>query len=291
MPDPELVKNISNVGRIIGSSRIVGLGESTHGTYEFFVNKSKIIQQLVKEHGFNTLLFEDNQDQVEKINEYNKTGDGSLKSIIKTLYRVWQTQELIKLFQWMRVNYNKYPTNLVGFDIDQSKVEPKHRDKFMAENIRTYISKSPNSKCIVWAHNFHIAKTRIGEFSPMGRYLQKWFGKDYYAIAQLFGRGELSATIINEASPDNYDRNIDTILAKSIPKEFFEHYLDSLSENEFIVETKDLSKETFKIKKIRSIGWGLVPSKIDMYADELIVSKAYDAVVYCPKSSRSRLIL
>ena len=36
----------------LGSSRIVGLGEATHGTKEFFQLKHRIFKYLVENHGF-----------------------------------------------------------------------------------------------------------------------------------------------------------------------------------------------------------------------------------------------
>lgn len=44
------------IAAVLGGAKVVGLGESTHGTHEFFVAKSEIIKSLVCEHGFNTLF-------------------------------------------------------------------------------------------------------------------------------------------------------------------------------------------------------------------------------------------
>jgi|GEM_PF-5908477 len=239
------------------------------------------------------MLFEDSQEHIEEINNYIKIGSGDLRSLVKKLYLVWQTQELLDLLKWTRANSSKYQLNLIGFDIDQSKIKPEHRDKYMAENIKAYTSQNPEDKCAIWAHNFHISKTKIGDFTTMGYYLDEWFGNDYYAIAQLFGRGEISATKIDESKPDSKDRALSTIPVSSIPEDLLESDLDklSLSQKVFMIETKNLQREQTRNKqKVRSIGWGVVPSKINMYTDEITITKAFDAIIYCLKSSRSKLL-
>lgn len=57
-----LHSDIAQVGSIANRSTLIGLGESSHGTHEFFINKFEIFKQLVTKHGFNTMLFEDNQE-------------------------------------------------------------------------------------------------------------------------------------------------------------------------------------------------------------------------------------
>lgn len=56
--------DIAQIDSITKKSRLVGLGESSHGTHEFFYNKFEIFKQLVKKHGFNTMLFEDSQEHI-----------------------------------------------------------------------------------------------------------------------------------------------------------------------------------------------------------------------------------
>lgn len=281
--------NIAQVGNMIRKSKLIGLGESTHGTHEFFVNKTEIFKELVAKHGFNTIMLEDSQAIIERLNSILKTGGGDLKKLVRTLYPVWQTREILNLLEWMKENSSQYGLNIIGFDIDQSKIKPEHRDKYMAENIKNYIEKTPNAKSIVWAHNFHISKTRIGGYWTMGHYLNKWLGNDYYAIAQLFGKGEISATKIDECSPNSKDRTLNVIPIRSIAEDLLEKYLDTLSRELFIIETRKLKRGQARHKqKIRSIGWGLVSGMLDMYTYEIDIFRAYDAIIYCPKSSRSR---
>ena len=52
---------IAQAAEMLSKAKLVGLGESTHGTHEFFNFKSELFRQLVTDHGFNTLLFEDSQ--------------------------------------------------------------------------------------------------------------------------------------------------------------------------------------------------------------------------------------
>src|SRR5690606_36348548 len=43
---------------ILKDKRIVGLGEATHGTHEFFTFKHRMLEFLVKEMGFKTFAIE-----------------------------------------------------------------------------------------------------------------------------------------------------------------------------------------------------------------------------------------
>src|SRR5215207_4738718 len=43
---------------LIGDARVVLLGESTHGTHEFFVERARITERLVREKGFTAIAVE-----------------------------------------------------------------------------------------------------------------------------------------------------------------------------------------------------------------------------------------
>ncbi len=55
------------VGLADGAS-IIGLGESTHGTHEFFETKARLLQYLVETHGARLFAIEANQLAAERIN-------------------------------------------------------------------------------------------------------------------------------------------------------------------------------------------------------------------------------
>ncbi len=91
----------------LGEARIVGLGEATHGTKEFFEMKDRIFRYLVEEHGFKAIAFEMDFAEALIFNDYVLTGEGNLEKLMKEkmFFWTWQTSEVRDLLEWMK-NYN-----------------------------------------------------------------------------------------------------------------------------------------------------------------------------------------
>ncbi|MFK4040564.1 erythromycin esterase family protein [Nonomuraea wenchangensis] len=66
------------------------------------------------------------------------------------------------------------------------------RDRHMAENTSLLLAE-PGAKVVLWAHNGHIGKGRIGGAATMGRHLADAHGPAYYALGALFGSGGFRA--------------------------------------------------------------------------------------------------
>lgn len=47
-------------GKWVKDYKIIGLGEDTHGIKDFYLLKKELIEYLVKNYGFNTVVVEDN---------------------------------------------------------------------------------------------------------------------------------------------------------------------------------------------------------------------------------------
>src|SRR5689334_19713119 len=70
------VDDLAPVAGIVGSAHVVGLGDATHGTHEFFTMKLRLVQFLVTRMGFDVLAIEGSFPQVERINAYVQGGAG-----------------------------------------------------------------------------------------------------------------------------------------------------------------------------------------------------------------------
>jgi erythromycin esterase len=126
-PDDDLA-DLEPIGRAIGDARIVGLGEATHGTSDFFTMKHRLIRYLVERKGFTVVAFEGSWPRVEVIDEYVKTGKGSAGDSVKSLFLGLRTHEVTNLLQWMR-DYNRTASQKIsfaGFD-SQSDEDGIHR--------------------------------------------------------------------------------------------------------------------------------------------------------------------
>ena len=106
---------------LVGDARIVALGESNHGTHEFFQLKHRLVEYLVEEMGFDLLAVEANWPEADLVNDYIRTCEGDERSLLVGLrYWTWNTQEILDLVQWMCAHNQTSgvePVSFTGFDM------------------------------------------------------------------------------------------------------------------------------------------------------------------------------
>lgn len=86
-------------------SKVVGLGEATHGTKEFYQYKAKLIKYLVEHHNLRVLVFESDMVGMESINDYVQSKGGlTLEQAMNNygLFDIYRTQEVVDLIEWIR---------------------------------------------------------------------------------------------------------------------------------------------------------------------------------------------
>lgn len=82
---------------------IMGLGEATHGTREFFRMKDRLIRYLVTEAGLRLFALEANFTETLAINNYVTTGAGDpLDALAGIYFWTWDTEEVLALIEWLR---------------------------------------------------------------------------------------------------------------------------------------------------------------------------------------------
>jgi erythromycin esterase len=91
-----------------GNSKIVAMGEATHGTKEFFQLKHKIFRYLVEKHNVRIFAFEADMGEAIYLNKYVQGGTGDISQIMadKMHFWTWRTKEVEALLTWMR-SFNK----------------------------------------------------------------------------------------------------------------------------------------------------------------------------------------
>lgn len=104
---------------LIGSSRVVGLGETTHGSSEIFKMKHRIIKYLAGNSGFNIFSIEASMPESYKLNEYTIERNGDPVNLIKGMYFwTWRTQEVLDMVEWMKkYNVSGKKISFTGFDM------------------------------------------------------------------------------------------------------------------------------------------------------------------------------
>lgn len=120
-------EDLQPLKKMIGSSRIVALGENTHGTSEVFKMKHRLIEFLATEMGFTILSVEVGMPEAYILNDYVINGNGNPKEIIKNWGFYLNTQEFLDMIDWMRnfntngkgiIQFTGFDTNLMAGSLD-----------------------------------------------------------------------------------------------------------------------------------------------------------------------------
>src|SRR4051794_24028009 len=86
--------------QILKDVRVVGLGENTHGTREFFQVKHRLLEFLVREMRFTAFALEAGYGACEPINNYVLYGKGDLTTVLTAQgYVVWDMEELAAMIE------------------------------------------------------------------------------------------------------------------------------------------------------------------------------------------------
>ncbi|ARS90849.1 erythromycin esterase family protein [Natrarchaeobaculum aegyptiacum] len=116
------VDDLAPLGDRFDRKRIIGLGEATHGTKEFFQLKHRLIRFAVTELDFLLIGLESNFAETVAINEYVISGSGEPYTALAGLsYWPWKTEEMLALVEWVRMYNEGRPDSqkvqFYGFDM------------------------------------------------------------------------------------------------------------------------------------------------------------------------------
>ena len=95
----------------IGDSRIVMLGEATHGTHEYYQWRTYITRKLIEEKNFNFIAVEGDWPDCYRLNRFIKGYDDKNKSAYHVLHAfnrwptwMWANWEIIALADWLQLH-------------------------------------------------------------------------------------------------------------------------------------------------------------------------------------------
>lgn len=164
---------------------VLGLGEASHGTKEFYHQKKRIIQYLITNLKYRNLGFEFSDKHIKSINQYVLNGSGDLKELMSNM-ALYNTPEIYDIFRFIKLYNDKQSLSdkvtLFGFDSEDFWADPLNRDKYMADLILEN-KKTGDTRTIIWSHNVHVAKdTTMAGMKGMGAYLKDNLGGKYYAV-------------------------------------------------------------------------------------------------------------
>lgn len=106
----------------LSDSRVVLLGEASHGTHEYYTWRTAISKRLIEEHGFNCIAVEGDWPDFYRVNRYVKhytNSHGSAVEVLKKFNRwptwMWGNWEIEALINWLhKHNDNLHARKRVG---------------------------------------------------------------------------------------------------------------------------------------------------------------------------------
>ncbi|MFM2228265.1 MAG: hypothetical protein RL664_1608 [Bacteroidota bacterium] len=122
---------------------VIGLGEATHGTKEFFELKKNMFKYLVEKQHVKLFGIEANFAACYDINKYVLTGEGNAKeALLKNGYWVWQSQEILDLIEWMKTYNSTKSANekvqFYGYDMQDATSPVVWLDNYLSSIIPNF---------------------------------------------------------------------------------------------------------------------------------------------------------
>lgn len=121
---------------LIGNSKIVALGESTHGSREVFLMKNRLVKYLTENLDFDIFSLEAYMPESYQMNQFTLNNKGYLLDYLKNIgFWTWKTEEIEQLIKWMK-EYNSDSNKKIqftGFDMQSYKGSISVLKKFFDE--------------------------------------------------------------------------------------------------------------------------------------------------------------
>jgi erythromycin esterase-like protein len=114
----DLKHDVAPVVEKLSHAKIVMLGESSHGTAEFYEWRRRISQTLISDHGFDFIAVEGDWPSCSALNRYihdneSKSAEEALKHFRRWPTWMWANTEIVKLAEWMK----SYKAGFYGLDV------------------------------------------------------------------------------------------------------------------------------------------------------------------------------
>ena len=179
----------------IGDSRLVLLGEATHGTSEFYRMRARITRELIARRGFQFVAVEADWPDAARIDEY-VLGDTRRSKLEFTPFDrfptwMWRNEEVVSFVEWLRAFNADHPERRVGFHgLDLYSLFTS------VASVLTYLDGVDPSAAA-------IARHRYGSLTPWQR------DPAAYGKAVLAGRYESSEQAVVAMLRDMLERRVD----------------------------------------------------------------------------------
>lgn len=106
----------------IGNAQVVLLGEASHGTHEFYRERTRITRRLIEEHGFQGVAVEADWPDAYRVNRYvhsapdDADAEESLRGFRRFPTWMWRNAEVLDFVGWLRAhNEGRDERDTAGF--------------------------------------------------------------------------------------------------------------------------------------------------------------------------------
>ena len=152
-------RDTSGVKQQFQNIEIIGLGEGTHGTSEFYQIRHTLSEQLIRQLDFNIIALEANYYEGVQLNNYINHGKGNLSAIIDSmLLWCWHSQEFMNSIKWLKSYNDTVPeikkVKIYGIDIQSRKEEADIVIDYLQEVNAKYPIKVENALNIIKESGF-----------------------------------------------------------------------------------------------------------------------------------------
>lgn len=120
--------DLKPLGKVIGSVKVLALGENSHGSSSIYKLKLRLVQYLVQDKGYSMFALESPSIEADVINKYVTEQVGTIEEVINNLvYPVWRTQEMIDIIEWIKLHNRTAKTKVQfrGFDMQDKAAAMK----------------------------------------------------------------------------------------------------------------------------------------------------------------------
>ncbi len=120
------VGDLRPLADVLADKQVVGLGEATHGTREFFQLKHRLVRLLVTELDVRLFGLEADFAAALAVNDYVVAGEGDPRDALSGLgYWTTRTEELLALVEWLRAFNSGRPdgdrVRFYGYDVGSGR--------------------------------------------------------------------------------------------------------------------------------------------------------------------------
>jgi len=96
--------------RLVGDARFVLLGEPTHGSHDFYEERARITQRLIREKGFSAVAVEADWPDAYRVNRFvrgegqDTTADAALSGFERFPAWMWRNTDVVHFIDWLRAH-------------------------------------------------------------------------------------------------------------------------------------------------------------------------------------------